>query len=342
MKDRKSDYGMLKAGEIGDGILIDSTGLPNDAKLQLTGLNNHNGQISLEVRLIYVVQQSTGLPLYYRCVPGNVIDTSTLKRTIAELKAIHINTKFALLDAGYYNGVNADNLCDAGVSFVSQVHGNHTIFSNALKQYRNILESKENLIIHNGRFIYVKECEVSIGSKGDRKAFGYLCLDTTMQSEGRKMLSLRVTDENMSSNCAFDELQKKGIFMLVSTRRVAKNNILKLYFTRYKVEEIFKIGKKGGKLLPLCIESEETLKGHLLMTFIAASIHKILSDRLLNTNYTVSGVFSLLKHQQAIIYEKELITSEAVKKMNHLYRAFNMKCPESIPYSATSDELARI
>ncbi len=68
---------MLEDGEIGDGILLDSTGLPNDAKLPLTSINNHNGLISLEVRLIYVVQQSTGLPLYYRCVSGNVIDTST-------------------------------------------------------------------------------------------------------------------------------------------------------------------------------------------------------------------------------------------------------------------------
>ena len=77
LNEQKSDCGMLEDGEIGHGILLDSTGLPNDAKLPLTSINNHNGLISLEVRLIYVVQQSTGLPLYYRCVSGNVIDTST-------------------------------------------------------------------------------------------------------------------------------------------------------------------------------------------------------------------------------------------------------------------------
>ena len=342
LNEQKSDYGMLEDGEIGDGILLDSTGLPNDAKLPLTSINNHNGLISLEVRLIYVVQQSTGLPLYYRCVPGNVIDTSTLKRTISELKAIHVNTKFALLDAGYYNGINADNLYDAGISFVTRVHGNHDIFVKSLQQYRDTLESKDNLVIHNGRFIYIQECNVLIGSKKNHKAYGYLCLDTTMQNEGRKQLSLKVTDENMSNEDAFIELQKKGTFMLVSTRRIVKNQILNLYYTRNQVEEIFKIGKKDGKMLPLCIESEATLRGHLLMTFIAATFLKILSDKLSNTSFTLSGAFSILKHQQAIIYDKELITSESVKKMNELYNLFKIKCPETIPYSPTADELKRL
>ena len=163
-----------------------------------------------------------------------------------------------------------------------------------------------------------------------------------MQNEGRKQLSLKVTDENMSNEDAFIELQKKGTFMLVSTRRIVKNQILNLYYTRNQVEEIFKIGKKDGKKLPLCIESEATLRGHLLITFIAATFLKILSDKLSNTSFTLSGAFSILKHQQAIIYDKELITSESVKKMNELYNLFKIKCPETIPYSPTADELKRL
>ena len=68
-------------------ILIDSTGLPNSIHFSLTAISNHNGDINNEVRLIYVVQQTTGLPIYMRCVPGNIIDINTLKkRTILELK----------------------------------------------------------------------------------------------------------------------------------------------------------------------------------------------------------------------------------------------------------------
>ena len=66
-------------------------------------------------------------------------------------------------------------------------------------------------------------------------------------------------------------------------------------------------------------------------------------NRILNLIlYTLSGAFSILKHQQAIIYDKELITSESVKKMNELYNLFKIKCPETIPYSPTADELKRL
>ena len=105
-----------------DGILIDSSGLPNAIRFPLTATNTHNGVVSKEIRLIYVVQQKTGLPLFFRYVAGNVIDVSTLTRTIAELKANGINTKFAILDAGYYTGKNADALLDAKVLLLTTLN----------------------------------------------------------------------------------------------------------------------------------------------------------------------------------------------------------------------------
>ncbi|MDR2203551.1 MAG: hypothetical protein LBE76_04525 [Nitrososphaerota archaeon] len=46
-------------------ILIDSTGLPNNIHFPLTAIRNYNGETQNEVRLIYVVQQKTGLPIYF-------------------------------------------------------------------------------------------------------------------------------------------------------------------------------------------------------------------------------------------------------------------------------------
>jgi hypothetical protein len=67
----------IDAGAAGEGILIDSTGLPNATRIPITAVNNHNGVVSEEVRLIYVVQQDTGLPLFFRYVAGNIIDATT-------------------------------------------------------------------------------------------------------------------------------------------------------------------------------------------------------------------------------------------------------------------------
>lgn len=82
-------------------ILIDSTGLQNDIKTHLTAINNHNGLVNNEIRLIYIVDQETKLPIYFRYVSGNIIDNTTLIPTINMLKAYNINVKLALMDAGY-------------------------------------------------------------------------------------------------------------------------------------------------------------------------------------------------------------------------------------------------
>ena len=150
---------------IDDGILIDSSGLPNAVHFPLTAVNNHNGVISEEVRLIYVVQQRTGMPLFFRYVAGNVIDVSTITRTIAELKANGVNTKFAILDAGYYTEVNADALIDAGVSFMARMKSNFKVYQRAVKNHLPGLESKENAVLYNNRLVYIKCIPCRIGKK---------------------------------------------------------------------------------------------------------------------------------------------------------------------------------
>ena len=130
--------------------------------------------------------------------------------------------------------------------------------------------------------------------------------------------------------------------MLVSSRAVAKERILSLYYTRNQVEEIFRIGKGEGKMLPLDIHHEDTLRGHLMMTLLSTAVLKILQDRLQNTKLSPSEVFSVLSHQGALVYPNSLVTSEPVKKMNDIYKHFKIKCPEEIPYTPTEDERARM
>lgn len=340
MNDTKNEFGLGE--EIDDAILLDSCGLPNDAQLHITGLNNHNGNISLEVRLIYVVQQKTGLPLFFRYVPGNIIDATTVKRTIEEMKGLGINTKFALLDSGYYNGSNADILIESGISFISRVATHHAIYKESVDKLRTQLETKENLIKHNGRVYYIIETKVKIGKSKNKDAYGYLCLDTTMRYEKQKRINAKLADEDLPEEELFESMQQAGLFMLVCTRKVEKQFLLGLYFTRNQVEEIFKIGKSGGKMLPICVEKEETFRGHLMFTFMASVITKILMDKLINSGFSPEILFSILQYQVVQIFPDFLLTSEPVRRMNDIYKLFNLKCPDTIPYKATADELQRM
>jgi hypothetical protein len=127
----------------GTNVLIDSTGLPNSIHFPLTAISKHNGDIEEEVRLIYVTQQETGLPLYFRYCPGNVIDTSTLTRTIAELKASGVNTKFAIFDAGYSDGKNLRALYECEVSFITRLKENAVVYKKLVLENMKGIDDEE-------------------------------------------------------------------------------------------------------------------------------------------------------------------------------------------------------
>ena len=315
---------------IDDGILIDSSGLPNAIRFPLTAVSNHNGIISQEVRLIYVVQQRTGMPLFFRYVAGNVIDVSTITRTIAELKANGVNTKFAILDAGYYTEVNADALIDAGVSFMARMKSNFKVYQRAVKNHLSRLESRENAVLYNGRLVYIKCIPCRIGKKEDKPAYAYLCKDMAMRHEQEKKLIERAGDESLSGSDIFDDLQKQGVFILITTRKVSKDKLLPLYYMRDQVEKIFELCKQDGKILPVNVENENTFRGHLMMTFMAAAVLKLMSGKLSKTSLTTASMFMILHEQHALVYDEEFITTEPVKKMNEAYKAFKLHCPERI------------
>ena len=315
---------------IDDGVLIDSSGLPNAIRFPITAVNNHNGVVSEEVRLIYVVQQHTGMPLFFRYVAGNVVDVSTIVRTIAELKANGVDTKFAILDAGYYTGINADALLDAGISFMARMKSNFKVYQNAVKKHLKTLESKENAVLYNKRLVYIKCVPCKIGQKENRPAYAYLCKDMTMHNEEQKHTIERAHDESLSGADIFDDLQKKGVFVLITTRKVAKDKLLPLYYMRDQVEKIFELCKQGGKILPINVESEETFRGHLMMTFMAAATLKMMSDRLKKTSLTTESMFMNLHEQHAVVYDNEFITTEPTKKMNDAYKVFKVQCPATI------------
>lgn len=320
---------------IANGILIDSSGLPNAIHFPLTAVSNHNGVTSEEVRLIYVIQQRTGLPLFFRYVAGNVIDVTTLTRTIAELKANGVSTKFAILDAGYYTGKNADVLFDAGVSFITRLKGNFKIYKEIVREHLSSLESKDNLVRYNKRLVYVKCVPCMVGEKSDRPAYAYLCKDLAMKHELEKHLIERAEDQDMSDSDVFDAMQGQGIFMLIASRKISKDKLLPLYYTRDQVEKIFELCKQDGKILPLNVETEATFRGHLMMTFMAAVILKLMSEKLKKTSLTTGAMFMNLHEQHAIIYDDVLVTTEPVKKMNEAYKAFNIQCPATIPHKGS-------
>lgn len=311
----------------GDCILIDSTGLPNSIRFPITAVSNHNGKISNEVRLIYVVQQGTGLPIYMRYVPGNVIDASTLVTTMRELKAQKVDTKFAILDAGYVTEENLKELFESKVSFLSRLPDNRKLFKQLVKEESTTLVSEENLVRYGERLLYMKRFarEIIDGHTG----YVYMGLDLAEEHMLRKQIASRANADNLPIKEVRRQMRGKGIFCLISSRRVAVDKILPLYYTRQDVEQVFDIGKNYASMLPLCVESEDTFRGHLLLTFLATVIQRMIQQKAKAHEWSLDYLFTNLRNHKCKAFPETIIPQEATRKQNEIYKAFGLKVPKS-------------
>lgn len=318
----------------GEDILIDSTGLPNSVHFPLTAVSSHNGQVSDEVRLIYVVQQGSNLPLYFRYVPGNVIDVSTLTKTILELKAMGVNTKFAILDAGYLTERNTEELYEGKVSFVSRLQENRKLYKDLVAKVLPTLREEGNLVSYNGRYAYIQreECEMVAG----RRAYAYVGLDLAMQSMEAARLFSRAGKAGMSEGEVHRALSTQGIFVLVSSRPVARDRILPLYYTRQQIEQVFDICKNNTNMLPLRIQSEETFRGHLILAFAASVVCRKLQEDLKDMRYTPASVFLTLGNHKCKVYDNYVLTQEATARQNEIYSKFAIKVVDTYNIKQTS------
>lgn len=320
-------------------IIVDSTGLPNAIDTYLTGISNHNGNISREIRMTSAVQRDSGYPLLYRLVPGNVIDTSTLSRTILTLEEYNVKTDLTLLDAGYYSDKNIDEICGAGIEFVSRLpERNSVLYSEVMKKCRSDLRKPENLITYNGRSVYIKSTSVRIGSRNQFEATAYLGLDTGRMTDEIYKAQKNQEKKRTTAKQMHEIIENAGLFVLISTLPYKDEEILPVYYTRQLVEQYFDVGKGISRLIPLRVHSKESILGHLMLSQIAAVVNLNIQKKMLISADNREDILLALRNQKCIVYKNRIITTEPQSNANAFYDKFSIKCPEAFKRNGSEIE----
>jgi hypothetical protein len=326
-------------------VIIDSSGLPNSSHMDITAVSNHNGKISDEVRLILVVNKDTNLPLYMRYVPGNVNDVSTLIRTMTELKTRGVKCAYALLDSGYCSEKNIAELYKGEIDFMTRLAENRTLYKDLKKNVLPEIECRENFTTYNDRQLFVKktECELAPGCKG--YAYAILDEDRKYLENGRK--AGRARAEGLSDAELYDSMTGHGFFVLISNMDIPNSQVLPDYYVRQTMEQFIDVGKNYTNLLPLRVHSEETFRGHLLISFIASATVQMLMNemkergkvkgneqdkgKIKNNSPTVVSALMSLRNQKCKVYDDHILPAEPQAIANKTYELFSIDVPYAIP-----------
>jgi hypothetical protein len=306
-------------------ILIDSTGLPNDIKFPLSAVNNHNGVISNEARLILVVDRITGMPLYFRYAAGNIIDVSTLKTTLKELAAYGVDVNYAVVDAGCFSEDNIKELNKFNIPYITRLVSNRRLYKKLLAEHANDMENAQNMVSYRDRVLFAKRVSVDLYGKD---GYAYVMLDLDRKHDEIKKYALGALGNNdLSPEEMNDAMKSKGLFVLISAKKIEIKDILPMYYTRQSIEQVFDIGKNNADLLPLRCHGEETFRGHLMLSFLATTAYIISNKMLEETGVCAMGAFHLMRRLKVKIFENRYIVQECNRKMNDIIKHLKFTIP---------------
>jgi hypothetical protein len=310
------------------GILIDSTGLPNAIHFPLTAVSNHNGEVSEEVRLIFVVDTKTGLPLFFRYNAGNIVDIKTLKATLAELAENGVSVKHAIVDAGYCSEENIEALCEAKIHFLTRLPANRKLYVDAISKYKENVLSDQCRHMYQDRVIGIRRIYTSFyGHRG----YLYLCVDYNNRNEQIKKFTKSAIADKLPRRKWSSHTNKMGFFALVSSEKIKPEDLLPLYYTRQTVEQVFDVSKNNTHILPLRTHNEETFRGHIMLTFMAIILHLKLNQCFKGHKvFTAQNALIEMRNLKCKVYDDCILVKEITKDMREVCKMVGIKVPEKI------------
>ncbi|MDR1135569.1 MAG: hypothetical protein LBL49_05265, partial [Clostridiales Family XIII bacterium] len=201
------------------------------------------------------------------------------------------------------------------------------MYKSVTEAYLPDLQKEENFVSYNARYAYVKRVDVDYYG---HTAYVYLGLDKAMQSLESSKLFARAKGKKMTDKDVHDAMTSQGVFALVSSRPIAHDKVLPFYYTRQQIEQVFDICKNNTNMLPLRVQKEETFRGHLLIAFLASVVVRMLQQDIRKTAYTPESAWQILRNQKCKVFEDCVITQEATKKANDVYKLFKIKVPKKV------------
>lgn len=271
---------------------VDSTPLPNDEKNNpFNALCSHGLECtSVQMRLILVLDELTGLPVWFDLIPGNVLDLSTVMNVVNDVAiSLDIDVQSLVLDAGY---ICQDLIKAYHIGTEKSLIGRMP----AKKGYPfKEMYWQVKPLIGRGKYEFVRNEHSYFGKRKDIEIFGqkeyaYVYVDHENALSGFRHF-LRDNEDEYREMRDKDKdwlTVKNGFFILVSNQCETPEDMLTNYFERTNIETVFKTSKSYLNLLPLAKWTDETVRGKLLYDIINTIVYLQFRSQIDTSGFSVS------------------------------------------------------
>jgi transposase len=88
-----------------------------------------------QINLALLLGQQSLIPVYYRLLPGNINDVTTLQKLIIDIKALGVTNMNFVMDRGFYSELNINEMISNNLNFIVGVKNSVKIVSNYIKSF---------------------------------------------------------------------------------------------------------------------------------------------------------------------------------------------------------------
>jgi hypothetical protein len=330
----------------GRGCYVDSTPLPNDiVDNPFNALCCHGvGSSSNQTRLVLVLDEGTGLPVWYDVIPGNLLDINTIKTVTDDVSAsLDVEVDSLVLDAGYVSKEMVE-------AFHIGTERSFTGRMPARKGYpfKTLYWEVKNLI-HRGKYAFVRQGHEYFGKRKEISLFGhpiyaYVYVDQSNALRRFRDFLVDHPDEfaKMKDKDKDWTSVKNGFFVLLSNLKKEPADLLTDYFGRSEIETVFKTSKEYLDLLPLSKWTVETVRGKILHDIIDTIILLQLRKAVAASGISIS---ELAGKTQSLMCNRDrhgLVSVQTPnKKTREYYKLLGMDVPAHVKVDDFKREIFR-
>lgn len=321
---RKFFQEYIKICSENESIIIDATSLPNNIQCGFNAWGRNSGSIDKQFRLLCAIGHKKKNPIYYRYLPGNLTDVSTLKTTVAELSKMGVKSSFILLDAGYFSNENIKDLYSNKINFLTRLPSGRILYKDLVLKHIPNIENARNGVRYGNRVFFIKEERIKLI---DQDAYAYIIQDPERKGKELKEVVIDYIEEKKEEDEGFN-FSNCGIMILISSIPIGFSQILETYYTRQSIEQIFGFFKDDLKLLPIRRHKDETVRGYLFLQFLALILYIEVRNKIIN-KYTVEQALVILRQLKCKVFDNDILVMESTKRQKEIFKLCNVLVPKS-------------
>lgn len=344
---RKSDPGF------GIGCYVDSTPLPNDIRDNpFNALCSHGvTSTSIQTRLILVLDENTGIPVWFQVIPGNLLDLSTIMNVISDVaETLDVRIDSLVLDAGYVSkpllqmfNLNSEMAEDINgrkkrrVMLARMPAKKGYPYKQLYNEVKRLIPNSKYQFDRHGH-TYFGYCKAVRIFDCNELAYVYVDKDNALElARSNRLKDPQAYEKlSMAEKNWFDV--KYGYFVLISNEEKSPSEILDDYFDRADIETAFKTSKAYLDILPLEKWTETRVLGKLFSDMIEEIVYLFLLKALTGEGIATTR---LLGATSSLMCLKKRSGDIEVEVPNKIVRLFYKKMGVEIPSSFNLKEFCK-